>query len=338
MVKRLFYLAVGAMAFTACTSEDVVDDAVVSRNQIKFENVVSKLSRADIDNSMSKFNVSGYYTLKGGAVFNQVFDNTPVEKDGTDWKVASSAERYWVPGANYYFYAYSYGDGTTSLDATLNASHELEIADFVCDNANDLVFAANIAGIEGKETGNAPVALQFKHILSKIKTNFISTFPSEYQVVVSNVKVSDVANKGSFNSADADYWKNVAAAESSSFALLDGENTLSIQNAEGAKQADATGYAYVMPNKYTENISVEFTIELYYNEGDVSEKVMTRTLKGSFAPDWKQGYTYIYNIELNGSTTNMEVISFTVEKVDAFGNPVDDAEDPNITKFETVTE
>lgn len=335
MVKRLFYLAAGALALTACTSEDVVNDVAFSRNQIKFENVVSKHSRADIGSDMSKFYVFGYYTL--GTASNPVFDGVLVKKDGSDWKVDSDNERYWVPGGEYYFYAYSYGDGKTELSAALDANHDLVISDFVCDNATDLVFAANTTGIEGQDKDNAPVALQFKHILSKIQTKFTSTFPSVYKVVISNVEVSDVDNKGNFNSSKTDYWQNVAAADNTSFALLSGENTLTVQNAEGADKSAATDYAYVLPNKYAEGdvIYVQFTIDLY--DGDAEEKVMTRTLKGKFTPDWKQGYTYIYNIELNGTTTNMEVISFTTT-VDAFGEPVNDEDTPAMTEFETVTE
>ncbi|MDE6308863.1 MAG: fimbrillin family protein, partial [Muribaculaceae bacterium] len=67
MKKHFFYLAAGAFALTACTSEDVIDDVQTTRNPIQFENVVNKMTRAtDLNTSNFKqFNVFGFYTVPG---------------------------------------------------------------------------------------------------------------------------------------------------------------------------------------------------------------------------------------------------------------------------------
>lgn len=129
MVKRFFYLAVGALALTACTSEDVVDDVTTSsRNLIRFENVVNKPSRAATDittQTLNQFNVFGFYVLPDAPTHAyEVFNNVPVTNPGSGmWGYDDKYARYWVPNANYYFYAYSCGSaalkdtyGNFSLD------------------------------------------------------------------------------------------------------------------------------------------------------------------------------------------------------------------------------
>lgn len=144
MKSNLFYLAAGALALTACTSEDVVYDAVKTQNAISFENVVNKHSRSD-DNDITKdnigsFRVFGFYTtpdLDGdGNVYDEtnpnpnpnptqgqtaveLFHDVLVTSDSYGYWTYATGEvpmRYWVPGAHHYFYAYSCGRDVVQLD------------------------------------------------------------------------------------------------------------------------------------------------------------------------------------------------------------------------------
>lgn len=75
----------------------------------------------------------------------------------------------------------------------------LNIAEFICDDhhQHDLVFA-KATDIAGKATGNEAVKFSFKHILSKLNVTFVNEYPADYELTISDVKVSNVRNKGKF--------------------------------------------------------------------------------------------------------------------------------------------
>ncbi|MDE6310616.1 MAG: fimbrillin family protein [Muribaculaceae bacterium] len=364
MGKYLTILAVGALALTACTSEDVLEDVAKTRNLITFENAVSKNSRAVEDlnaSTLTQFNVFGFYTMPGHAtVANEVFDDVVVSKTQTGWSVKTEDERYWIKDAKYYFYAYSCGAlsldtekfGDFDLDMTNEEGEDgvigmpaservLKIKGYLCDwsHQHDLVFASNTgavdgdqyAGITGLEAGNMPVAFQFKHILTKIGARFTSRFPAEYEVRIKNVTVDNIRNQGDYSPVDG--WTNVIRPQGIPFVnLLDNNTTnpqiISVTNGLDAKgnqlYVDTDG-AYVIPTAKdnetstleNKTVSINFEIELYVG----SDFVMTKKLSGTFTPDWKEGYKYLYNIELSGSTTNMQAIAFTTA-TDAEGNVI----------------
>ncbi|MDE7153183.1 MAG: fimbrillin family protein [Muribaculaceae bacterium] len=343
MRKSLIYLAVGALALTACTSEDVVNNVgTSSRNAIKFNNVVNKHSRGtDITtDGLNQFQVFGFYTMPGNAQHaHQVFDNTTVKKVGTIWDYASEGigERYWIPGAHYYFYAYSCDNKAISdaivsdikyvldMDGEKDASSRvLEIQDYVCDDTHqhDLIFASNADGIVGKETGNQDVALEFSHILSKVRASFTTKFPSEYEIEISDITIQDIRNKGNYDPINK--WHAVAGK--TNLTILGDDNSIMVKNAlDGEKQmSTTTDQFYVIPNGKDDpaegvTVALKFTIDVYIGQ-DRTEKVMSKTLVGEFTPNWQDGYQYVYNVDINGNTTNMQVISFTTS-VNEFGTP-----------------
>lgn len=366
MAKRLFYLAVGVLALTACTSEDVVEDVVASRNLIKFENVVNKPSRAgDLTTiNLSQFNVFGFYTMPGNAVVaNEVFDDVTVTRqDDGKWKYTGD-DRYWVKDAKYYFYAYScgsvtklstdYGKFSMNMESGLTAAdRSLMINNYVCDNTHqhDLIYASNtgatetdkFAGIVGKDASNDPVGFQFKHLLSKVKARFTSKFSSEYKVVVRNVSIRNIRNVGTYNSASG--WTKVERKEGEQpFVYLLNTSDASINPIEFKNEKDThgnqvyaeTNTAYVLPYRYSGDeeantfVNIYFELDLYYG----TDKVMTKILTGKFNPTWIEGYSYIYNVEVSGSTTGMEVITFTTA-TDRDGNivtPWTEDETPSIS-------
>ncbi len=257
MKKSLFFLAAGAVALTACTSEEVIDDVVKKQNAITFENVVDKLSRADVEDltatDLTHFSVFGYYiTPNEDGTVNEssttaipVFDNVLVTRnDYNTWSYAGDL-RYWVPGGRYFFYAYSCGNtnklqadgayGTFEFDMATgktNTERALMIKDYLCDNTHqhDLIYASNTGAdaeagkigsgiIAGPAGSNQTVDLKFKHILSKITAAFSSKFPDGYTVEVSNVSVQGIYNKGTYNPNAAQGWQD--QSKSASFPYVD---------------------------------------------------------------------------------------------------------------------
>lgn len=357
MGKYLSILAVGALAFTACTSENVVED--VSTSPITFRNVVSKPSRAtDVTSgNMEQFNVFGFYTMPGNENHaHAVFTNTPVKTSdsGATWYY-EDATRYWVIGATYYFYAYSCGSvselkekyGKFSVDMENDANdgeglpasqRVLKITDYICNNAHqhDLVFASNTK-ITPTAGYRDDVSLDFKHILTKVQARFTNTFSSEYKVVVKDVQFRNICNTGDYDFTQG--WKDVRRAESAEInktvSLMDAianepvkeSNYITIEN---KKVDDKQVYgesktAFVLPKNYSDNSNDDVTlyvvIDVMYNDDAIiSNKVLTATLE----PVWESGKYYIYNIELNPNVLNMDGITFGVISVSGWDSPAED--------------
>lgn len=330
MKRKLFYFAVSALALSACTSEGVVEDAVQNRNVIGFENVVTKPSRAtDLTGAtLNHFNVFGYYTADGSTTAHQVFDDVDVTlaEGATVWSyiTATTPARYWVPGATYRFFGYSCGNAALAAangalsfaynDAT-EANRVLSISNYICDATNqaDLIYAAS-GDIEAKKDNNNLVQFKFDHLLSKVSTQFTSTLPEEYTVEISDVKIEGFRNKGDYSPLTD--WANQTATAATAIALpFEGVNTV---NAED-EAATATEAVYVLPCKYDKDatateaepnaVKLTFSVVLKNN----GEEVYTTNCTGTFNPEWKTGYSYIYNVELSGDALNLEVIAFGVE-------------------------
>lgn len=337
-MKHLNLLAVGALALTACTSENVIDDVASSRNEIKFTNVVNKHTRAVEDltsGTLRKFNVFGFYTkdtdpLSAHEVFSDlgVYDN----EGNRQWEY-DGAKQYWIPGATYYFYAYSCGSKDNCAPAygkfDLNMSNEpypgtpadqrlFTIDNYVCDNTHqhDLLFSvAN--PITATDGTNSDVAFQFSHILSKIRAKFTHNLSSEYDVVIKDVAVTNICNIARFQAKTniggwEGAWDEAERLNGSPFvSLLDTDDAInprepiSIHFGESA----LTDEAYVIPWKYEErDVYITFTVEVYYG----SDLVITKGLTATFQPEWKKGYSYLYNITIDPSDLQLSEIKFTV--------------------------
>lgn len=296
MRKILFIAGLGVFALTSCTSEEVINESSVLGNAIAFENVVNKSTRAEntsllsaLDNSnFNQFSVFGYYVKDGQT--HEIFHDELVQrsKDGDSWGAWSykSEDRFWVPGAKYYFYAYScdnlkvnFEDGKglpkiTYSESGVN-SQRLMISDYVCnkDHQHDLIYAMNetMTGQESKKgddnnvgagTGNAPVKFQFKHILSMVDVQFTSGFPDEYDVTITDVTLENIMNMGDYDASPADInvagdaaeWINVErATEDLKKNPID--NTIPFiwdngQNLANKTTTVKTGHVYTIPYDY----------------------------------------------------------------------------------------
>ncbi len=351
MKRSFFYLAVGALALTACTSENLLEEGNQT-NSIRFQNVVSKQSRdasaEDLEaKSLLQFNVFGYYlnpnvTTQGVLVFN----NVPVKKktdENNQIKWMYDDIRYWVPNASYYFYAYSCGNisklnsdyGTFSMD--VNASQEsdrvLKIHDYICDasHQHDLLFAS-ATGIraEANDKGDIvsadDVAFKFSHLLSKIETKFTSEFPPQYIVEIKNVRATNIRNIG-------DYWpgKDWSNQERKNmegnidpYVQIHGTNIITAQKGGTITNVDGTTEkveaqiaeseaAFVLPYTYS-GAEVTLSFEITVKAKDAKGELQTilgRTLSGSWKPTWQTGYWYTYTISITGDATNLKPIMFT---------------------------
>lgn len=351
MKRSLFFLALGAVALTACTSEEVIDDAAKQKTAIQFEQVVNKSSRADVEdltgNGLEKFCVFGFYVSPADgtnpSTTVKVFDNVLVTKTQgtTDWTYAGET-RYWVPGAKYYFYAYSCGS-TPALDTTDGESGKgsfgfnysastpnaraLRINGYLCDHTHqhDLIFASNTGAVEGdqyagitREAGdNTPVSFQFQHLLSKVKAEFASNLNEDYNVEISNVRIENVYNKADFSPTDGN-WDNYQNREGALVYLLNNLNDESVNPIDFNRTYDAenklvftpTNHAYVLPKAYGEDeVNLKFNVRIT-KDGAL---VIAKEMQGTFQPTWQVNHNYTYKVTIDGNALDLKGIVFTVD-------------------------
>lgn len=345
-MKHLFYpLSLGLLALSACTSTEMIDESVQA-NAIGFETTLGRPTRADKeavvgDLTLEKFDdffVYGYYNLKNQTANPiQVFDGTPVSRNLDEPNPAwtYSNKRYWVPDAKYYFYAYTCADielindfGTPTLDLINDPTRRMKITSYICDNYHnhDLVYAmsegivgkAPLSQAEGEDKtyANDPVKFTFNHILTKIDAEFISDFDDGYNVEVADVKVVNIRNVGDYNpSLGGEYsWENqnrlkthIVSPQNQTMVILavDPNNKIANKGNTTVK----TGSSYVIPYNYQAgDVQLQFTIIV--TDKDTKEIVLSRTLTGSWSPNWKRGYYYTYKIRITGSAANLEEIRF----------------------------
>lgn len=330
MKKSIFFMAGCAVALASCTQTDVIEEGVQS-SAIGFENAVNKESRAFTSvNDLTKFFVYGYYT-KADATNNpvNVFDGETVTLADGAWGYTNT--RYWVPDATYRFYAYSCENGTSTCEAGLDLTgtttqqRALSLTGYTLHDHHDLIFATNDNGIIGKETGNAKVAFTFKHILSKINVVFDSEFAPGYDVVISNVRFENIYDKGNYDPYDE--WTSESRTSTNEnnptkveLALVSGKDVASAAdaNVEGSVELKAeTVSGYVIPHEYGESL-VRLVFDIDVKQGD--DTMFSRTLTGSWKPNWGLGKAYTYNVTISGTAADLEPIVFeTSQSIDGWG-------------------
>lgn len=340
MKRHLLSLAVCALALAACTSEEVLNESPQS-NTIKFRNVLNKDTRALTTSNFGLFYVYGYYTK--GADLNtrfNIFTDTPVTKSGDDW--SSAINRYWIKDATYSFYAYScenkhvapeYGgpsigqsDGVFRLNYTCHSENGL---------SHDLVFAS-ATDVVGKESGNSPVSMQFKHILSKVNLCFVNDFPDGYEIEISNISISQFQNTGTFTAEK----KSVSDGIIGSWSKVDYDskstNTFTLNtkgNSTATSEKDEKGNplysivsseCYMIPCHYTtENNPVKIQFNIKVTNTELKQIVLSNVLTGTWHPNWRMGTQYTYTIRLTGGAAGMDEIKFGVG-VDDWNDPKED--------------
>lgn len=345
MKKILLSLAVGLMALTACTSNDVVEEGIQS-NVIRFRNVVNKNSRALNSDNFGLFYVYGYYT-KGNDLNTRfsIYTDTPVTK-GEDGDWTTSIKRYWIKDATYNFYAYSCenthiapdygGPSIGQFDGVFRLNYSCHAVNGI---SHDLLFTS-ATGVVGKEKDNQPVPFQFKHILSKINLKFVSEFPEDYELNISNISISQFQNTGTFTAL-----KKVAAdgtIGSWSEQGYDGKvtNLFSLstvgETSTSSKKDEKGDYikppvvsteCYLIPYHYTtanNPVKIQFDLRVINpNLSAGNQTILSNTLTGTWHPNWRIGTAYTYIINLSGSEAGMEEIKFGVG-IDDWNNPKDD--------------
>lgn len=305
----LLTLAAAAM-FSACTSSDIVDDKIKTElNRIGFNTTVSKGSRAMTNDNFTKFFVFGSYTLPTQSTPITVFSHDLVSKGSDGTWTYSDGDRYWMPNGSYDFYAYSCenNDMDPNISGTWAFENRVLTLSEVHSNANhqhDLLFAksTNQSRAENTTTAN-PVALKFSHILTRVRFTFSSVFPSSYKVYISNVRIINFRDMGTFD-GDNEEWGDVKRSSTNLTMTLKLPST----STDITSTTASTEAAYFIPYTYSA-ADVRLAFDIDVKRDDVS--VLGRTITATWQPSWLAGHSINNAITINGSNTGVAKISFT---------------------------
>lgn len=296
-MKKIFLIGLTAAAMMAsCSNDETVEMA--QQKAISFSNAFVNNGTRSVDDpsfttlTLKDFAVYGF-TQKG-----QIFDGVKVSKGGTastGWSYDNV--QYWVPGNTYTFGAIApYSVAAKVSDVTLPESAtkvEMKVA-FTNTDADqvDLLHAAptQITGVTASYT--TPVSMTFNHQLSKVKFSFENVVGVDYNVKVSNVKITDAYKEGTLTVAAAgNNWSNqtdktlelnfgnvVADASSTEASFIANAATLESHNEK-----------LMIPMGSSAIYTVTFTAELY--KGNVLLGIYPHTVEIKNV-EFKLGYCY----------------------------------------------
>ena len=197
MKKSLFIMALGAIALTSCSQDEIIE---VQKDAISFAAFSDNASRATETTTatIESFKVWGVVNENGNNI--SYFDPDGVVLNVTANQMNIASGYYW-PTGTMDFYAVSPANianaslGTPSAFATNSAG----IADVVVANANtqtDILYALTT----GQTKTTADVPLSFQHALSQVvfKVKIAEDVQQKIEVKINDVTLSKLVKKGSF--------------------------------------------------------------------------------------------------------------------------------------------
>lgn len=315
MKKNKFWLA--AMAVTvsmaSCSLEEVMEQP--EPQAIGFSSFVGKPTRAVTE--IKKDNLGSFNVYGGYATNTDVFNGTVVTSDdnGNTWKYTGT--QYWVPGQSYKFAAM--GPSGTDIDTKLSfdyTSGHLKLENYevpdLATGSKDLVYAVASRDNSSSENYDA-VPFSFGHIMSWIKIKFVHGLTDGYKITVSDVTVTGVRTKGTFNGTD---WTMDGSPSVATFNEQD-PNEDSYNQTD--KTLDAKGdnclvdFIAIPQTVATLNISFKLTVQddqgSYIVGTSDAPKVFSATALSGVA--WQKDYVYTYTATLDESVLGLKPITFT---------------------------
>lgn len=318
MKKNKFWLA--AMAVTvsmaSCSLEEVMEQP--EPQAIGFSSFVGKPTRAvtqTTTNNLGSFKVYGGY-----ATNTDVFNGTEVKSsDGINWSYTEALDlQYWVPGQSYKFAAMGPSGIDTELSFDYPSGHltlsNYEVTD-LATGSKDLVYAEANRTTDNPlvEANYAAVPFSFGHIMSWIKIKFVHDLTDKYKITVSDVSVTGVKTKGTFNGT------NWIMDSSPSDARFNDQDPNEDSYNQTDKILDASGdnclvdFIAIPQTVATLNISFKLTVQddqgSYIVGTSDAPKVFSATTLSGVA--WQKDYVYTYTATLDESVLGLKPITFT---------------------------
>lgn len=311
MKKNMFWLA--AMAVTvsmaSCSLNEVMEQP--EPQAIGFSSFVGKPTKAVTETkkgNLGSFNVYGGYSTTAN-----VFNGTKVTSDdnGNNWEYTGT--QYWVPGQNYKFAAI--GPSGTDIDNKLSfdyANGKLTLTDYevtdLATSSKDLVYAeaSRTTNNPLQETDYAAVPFNFGHIMSWIKIKFVHDLTTGYKITVSDVTVTGVKTKGTYNGIG---WTMNDTPSDANFENQTPSENILATNA-GSCMVD---FIAIPQTVATLNISFKLTVQDAHGSYIVGEDGTPKEFSATAlsGEQWLEDYVYTYTAKLDESVLGLKPITFT---------------------------
>lgn len=301
-MKKYLFLGLAAAAMLAsCSRDETV--ATVPQNAIGFSSFIDNATKAtDVTTAnLTAFEVYGWrgdvqiFNAQAVTAASGVCTYTPIQ--------------YWEAGYTYNFEAIAPASGSNGV--TFTAAKTGGSVSFTNDAQTDLIYA-KAAETTMPSTISAqpdPIALTFKHMLSRVKFTFKNAFPESAvaKLTFTNVKVADAYKTGSTAAlgenitwTPAEQTLEVAFAASSDGALTD--------IAAGGKTGETTPM-YFIPNPTAATFTVSFDVELDQNSAETTYHHEDIKVTITMEP----GKSYNLVASLDASNVNPETTLYPIE-------------------------
>lgn len=336
-MKKIFLIGLTAAAMLAsCSNDETVEMA--QQKAISFSNAfVNNGTRSIVDPSFTTTSLKDF-AVYGFTQNGQIFNGEKVSKGGTastGWSYANL--QYWVPGNTYTFGAIApHGVMVSDVKLPTGATKvEMKVA-FTNTDADqvDLLHAAptQITGVTASYT--TPVSMTFNHQLSKVKFSFENAVGAGHYVKVSNVKITNAYQTGTWKvtGEPANTW----SAQANPNLVLNFGNV--VANDATANVAANIGYNETLESYYEKlmipmdasaTYTVTFTVDLCAGDAVLKSKTFTTQISGV---EFKLGYCYDFKASLNADNITddpLKPIEFTVKKVEDW-NQAESNKDLNV--------
>lgn len=303
MTKKMFFVALASLALaTSCSNDDRQLAGGESDKRIKFNTsfslpIESRAAETTTAN-LASFYVSSFQDDADGNYMTGI----NYTKSGDVWTTAQG-NFFWPVTGDLNFFCYAPENPGQSGTFSINKDNQ-EFADFV-PNATagtqaDFIYA--VAKGNAKDNGSTGVDITFNHALTEI-TVAAKNDNAAYTVEVSGVKISNVANKGSFTfpslSGDAAKWTlSGDAADVASY-----ESTLATAVELGSDVSTISSEAFmILPQQLEKD-------EVFSKKSNISVKVKI-TMQGGqvIYNDWayvgiddnlEMGTHYVYTLDFS---------------------------------------
>lgn len=256
-MKKLFIMGLAAMglALTACNSDETVE--VAKGNAIGFKTFVNNSTRG-IDDDITKDNIKEFKVwglMNKGEQTGTPFNETVVNKGDNGWSYTTPV--YWEKGYTYSFVALAPSTAKYVFTAPTAVGTWGSLTFENETGVKDLLFAANEYGLANWDGNQCPgaVNMQFNHMLSRVRFNFVNGMDDGSTLSVKDVKITDAYSKATATLAknlEGLVWSDQNTPAEMAFGNALTENFA--QNANGT-----TDHKYLIP-AVDEDLTVTFTV------------------------------------------------------------------------------
>lgn len=323
MKKNLFFVGIAAAAMLASCSNDETVEMPQSK-AISFNNAfVNNGTRSVVDPSFIKANL-GSFAVYGFTQNGQIFDGQTVASSdgGNTWTY--TPPKYWIEGNTYTFAGIApantlvFGEMVSGdkIHMTVNFTND--------DGTRDLLYAApDQVTADEKFLGNIqPVSMTFNHQLSKVKFSFVNNMGENYNIKVTNVKITDAKKTGTLTIGEENVWSAQTGNTELDFGNVITEDDKDDNVAAiiaNEKEGETYNERLMIPMDNTGVYTVTFSVELF--DGGVSMQTYNHTvtiqkveLQPNFCYDFKATLTAKNITEPDDPT--LKEIKFTVDKIE----------------------